>query len=162
LEVLEVPMTGHNVDNTNLESLLSHHKEEEIRIALRALRQLRYFEDFDDNTLFCSSKDIPGTEPYFSHLQNVNLKTCNLCDIIGRFPFKEKDGDDEENKLINRMFKDQVYFFEIGFTLSRYNLTVHVTSGFPGLLAGGSATYNFDFKRNDDFVFTGKTIEVMF
>jgi len=155
-------MPENNIKNTNLENLLSHHKEEDIRIALRALQQLRYYQDSDDNVIFCSSIDIPGTEPYFHHLQNVDLKTCSLCDIIGCFPYKEKDEDCEESKLINRMFKDQVYFFEIGFTLSRYNLTVHVTSGFPGLLAGGSATYNFDFKRNDDFVFTGKTIEVMF
>jgi hypothetical protein len=51
---------------------------------------------------------------------------------------------------------------EIDFTLSSYYLTVNVVSGCLGLLAGGGSTYNFDIKKNGEFVFTGKTVEFMF
>lgn len=149
-----------NVENKNLVNLLYYHKDDEIRTALRALQQLRYYEDSGEDSFFCSYENIPGTEPYFYHLQDVDIDTCNLADVIGRFPYKEQNDDDEYSKIINQTLKGQIYFFEIGFTLSRYYLSVQITSGYPG--AGEGATYNFDIKKNGDFVFTGKNVKVMF
>ncbi len=138
-----------NVENKNLVNLLYYHKEDEIRTALRALQQLRSYEESGEESLFCSSENIPGTEPYFYHLQDVDIYKCNLADVIGRFPLD----DDNDN---------ETFYFEIGFTISRYYLSVYVTSGCPEALAGEGATYNFDIERNGDFVFTGKEVEVMF